>query len=223
MTLKLVRIRRLQQLQVERGVKGPVELGRIIGRKTNQTSDLLKGRGAFGEKVARSIEANAGLPPGWLDQDPERRREDGISADLVSVPPLQPAEASSRLTQLQDGDRAATLAGSLPLSRAWIAGMWAHLDPLKLRYLEAPDHLMEPTFEEGDLLLVDTGTRSFGHDAIYVLCTNARMNVRRVRQRLDGSFEVSADSTAVKTSETITGSQLDFAGRVLYAWRGRKL
>lgn len=61
----MIRIARLKKLA---GARGPVEFGQYIGRKTNQTSDLLAGRASFGEKVARAIEEHAGLPEGWLDQ-----------------------------------------------------------------------------------------------------------------------------------------------------------
>lgn len=67
MSLKLIRIERLKQLAVLRGVKGTTELGLLIGKQANQTSDLLSGKASFGEKVARSIEESAKLPRNWLD------------------------------------------------------------------------------------------------------------------------------------------------------------
>lgn len=42
--------------------------GKIIGKSQSATSDLLHGRKSFGEKMARSIEKNAGLNPLALDQ-----------------------------------------------------------------------------------------------------------------------------------------------------------
>lgn len=68
MSLKLIRISRLKQFIAEKGLVGPVLIGEAIGKKPNQTSDLLSGASAFGEKVARSIEVNTGLPDGWLDK-----------------------------------------------------------------------------------------------------------------------------------------------------------
>lgn len=67
MSLKLIRITRLKQFFISRGIKEPSERAKAIDKKPNQTSDLLSGKASFGEKVARSIEENAGLPPGWLD------------------------------------------------------------------------------------------------------------------------------------------------------------
>ena len=67
MSLKLIRISRLKQFATMRGLDGPVDIGKAIGKKPNQTSDLLSGKAPFGEKVALSITEFAGLPLGWLD------------------------------------------------------------------------------------------------------------------------------------------------------------
>jgi hypothetical protein len=64
---KSVRIERLKKLQADKKLPGLKEFAEFIGKKENQTSDLLLGRASFGEKVARSIEEKAKLPPGWLD------------------------------------------------------------------------------------------------------------------------------------------------------------
>lgn len=53
-----------------RGVENdPAGLGKLIGKKPNQASNLLHGWSSFGEKVARDIEAAAGLPTLWLDSE----------------------------------------------------------------------------------------------------------------------------------------------------------
>lgn len=78
MSLKLIRIARLKQFAASRGLHGPSGLGAAIGKKSNQTSDLLSGKASFGEKVARSIEEHAGLPQLWLDTiDDEGNTEPG--------------------------------------------------------------------------------------------------------------------------------------------------
>lgn len=67
MSLKLIRIQRLKAFAQSRGLSGPVQIGLVIGKSTSQTSDLLTGKAAFGEKVARSIEKSASLSVSWLD------------------------------------------------------------------------------------------------------------------------------------------------------------
>ncbi len=67
MSLKLIRLQRLKAFAQSRGLSGPVQIGLVIGKSTSQTSDLLTGKAAFGEKVARSIEEAASLSVNWLD------------------------------------------------------------------------------------------------------------------------------------------------------------
>jgi SOS-response transcriptional repressor LexA len=67
MSLKLIRISRLKQFFAKQGLEELADRSKAIGKKVNQTSDLVTGKASFGEKVARSIEENAGLPAGWLD------------------------------------------------------------------------------------------------------------------------------------------------------------
>lgn len=72
MDLKELRRERLGRLAKLRHVEGdPSGLGLLIGKKPNQVYNLLHGTASFGEKVARSIEENAGLPKLWLDTDEE--------------------------------------------------------------------------------------------------------------------------------------------------------
>lgn len=231
MASKEIRIARLKQLQAEIGARGPVELGRAIGRKTNQTSDLLHGRTSFGEKVARSIEEFAGLPMGWLDRPETTVRPPGAAREglglpsafpfEVAVPPLGPPPLQAGAEALPASP--STFVGEITLSANWVAGLGTVSRLSNLRHLQMPDDLMEPTLGAGDLLLVDIGVSSYVSDGIYVLAANDRLFVRRVRQRLDGSFEVSADSAAVKSADILTAAQLQPTARVLWTWRGKKV
>jgi hypothetical protein len=68
--LKQTRIERLKSYARSHGVlDNPAGLGALIGKRPNQVYNLLHGGASFGEKVARSIEQAAGLPPYWLDQE----------------------------------------------------------------------------------------------------------------------------------------------------------
>ena len=61
-------------------------------------------------------------------------------------------------------------------------------------------------------------------DGVYVMAANDRLYVKRVRQRLDGSVEISSDNANVKTVDVLNGgSAVDVLGRVVWCWNGRKL
>jgi hypothetical protein len=219
MTLKLIRIRRLKQLQAERGAAGPVELGRLIGRQGNQTSDLLHGRKSFGEKVARSIEEFAGLPSGWLD-DPGDSRDGAIdqaglarrgSGDGVAIPLLGSAEAGDQFM----------FSPPLVLSKGWVGNLPFSSGADNLRIFQVPDSSMHPTFSRGDALLVDIGVRELTRDGVHLIQANGRMHVRRLRLRIDGTVEVSEDSPTSRTVEVLPPSRAKITARVIWAWLSR--
>ena len=231
MSLKLIRIARLKQFAHQRQASGPGELGALIGRKINQVSDLLAGRAAFGEKVARSIEEVAGLEVGWLDS------EEGVTArhlasesvappyhidaPSVKVPVL--AVAASMGAGLQQHDD--VIVGQLTLSPNWISKV---LQPLtgaeNLRFIHGYGDSMHPTFSDGDMLLIDGGIRDVKIDGIYVLEASQRLFIKRVRQKLDGTFEISSDNPTVKTVDVLSGDHaVTVLGRVVWVWNGRKM
>ena len=83
---------------------------------------------------------------------------------------------------------------------------------------------MSPTFSDGDLLLVDTGARVVDIDGVYVLSAHERLFIKTVRQRIDGSFEISSDNPSVKTVDILNGDhQVTVHGRVVLAWNGKRL
>jgi phage repressor protein C with HTH and peptisase S24 domain len=53
---------------------------------------------------------------------------------------------------------------------------------------------------------------------------HGRLFIKRVRQRLDGSYEISSDNPAHKTVDVLDGAhEVRVIGRVLWAWNGRKM
>lgn len=96
--------------------------------------------------------------------------------------------------------------------------------PSNLKVISGYGDSMAPTYNDGDILLVDTGVRSVMIDGVYVLSAHNRLYIKRVRQRMDGQFEVSSDNPTVKTVDVLNGEhEVTVHGRVMWAWNGRKL
>lgn len=93
-----------------------------------------------------------------------------------------------------------------------------------LAFIHAIGDSMSPTFDDGDILLVDTFDKSVTADKIYVIEAHDRLFIKRVRQRIDGAFEISSDNPAVKTVDVLNGEhQIKVKGRVIWVWNGRKI
>lgn len=170
----------------------------------------------------------------------ETAREDVPFPETFSV---QPIAAQSRVRYTAGGaidipvmnvqgsmgpglDRAEhdVVVGALRVSAEWIRSSVKPSRVENLSFIHGIGDSMVPTFSDGDILLVDTGIRDAKVDGVYVLHANDRIYIKRVRQRLDGMFEISSDNPSVKTVDLLNGqSSVDVLGRVIWAWNGRKL
>lgn len=134
---------------------------------------------------------------------------------LAAVPSMGPGE---NLTY--DGDQ---IIDVLPVSKSWLERNVKAI-PDNLRVIAGAGDSMHPTFKDGDLLLVDVSKTRVDVDGVYVLSAHDRLFIKRVRQRMDGCFEVSSDNSTVKTVDILNGgNEIQVHGRVVWAWNGRCL
>lgn len=112
---------------------------------------------------------------------------------------------------------------SLHVKRAWLdqGGFLTHDC---LRVLNQIGDSMEPSFYNGDLLLVDVSQTLVKNEGVYVLSAQAKLLVRRVRQRMNGDYEVSSDNPGIKTVDLLPAAKdSTVLGKVVAAWHSKKL
>lgn len=113
--------------------------------------------------------------------------------------------------------------GDVPLSRTWISNNLPRCRPTALKMVHAYGDSMHGTLESGDFALVDTDVQSVEIDGVYVLQAHNRLFIKRVRQRMDGCYEVSSDNPAIKQTDILSGKhEVHVCGRVVYGWNGRR-
>lgn len=116
------------------------------------------------------------------------------------------------------------LLGEIVLSDHFVRESLRAGRPEALRFIHAYGDSMAPTLHSGDVLLVDTSAVAVDVDGIYVLRAHGRLFVKRVRQRLDGRYEISSDNPAHKTVEILNGdAEVSVVGRVVWYWNGHKV
>lgn len=139
----------------------------------------------------------------------------------VRVPVLANAASMGGGHGLMDED---VICGELTLTPQFVAEQLRPARPAALRFIHGYGDSMVPTFSSGDVLLVDTDMCDVKIDGIYVLKAHDRLFIKRVRQRMDGSYEISSDNPTHRTVDTLNGDhQVEVKGRVVWAWNGRKL
>ena len=210
----LIGVTRAAVQQWEREEKGTAPKRTIQGKVAQalgiSLAELLGTEAPYGEwaaPVANTLPESPALEPGEL---------------VVRVPLLSNAASMGTGSDVLHDD---ILVGQIDLSERWVTQRIKPTSPQALRFIHAYGDSMSPTFEDGDILLVDTGMRDpKAIDGVYVLAANDRLYVKRVRQRLDGSVEISSDNANVKTVDVLNGgSSVDVLGRVVWCWNGRKL
>lgn len=201
----------------------------LTGINQGELSSLLKDK-SFGEKKARKIEAEAGMPFGWLDADNFSRLSALVAenqqpsfVDSVEIPLMNAYGSAGAGNEMPVED---VVIDILRTSRAWLEKMFKpELKNINsLRYIHAIGDSMSPTFDNGDVLLVDTSAKGVKADRIFVLEAHGRLFIKRVRQRIDGSFEISSDNPAVKTVDILNGdTEVSVIGQVIWVWNGKRL
>ena len=209
------------------------------------------GKPALQSTVVRFLDGNQSRPStmqpiadffgvdvgGFYDPDKaesEIARIGGASPVTSLAPAPEPGEAVVQVPLLSNsasmgsGSEALhedVMIGALSLSDNWLSKIVRPSLPGALRFIHGFGDSMSPTFEDGDVLLVDTGVRDpQSIDGVYVLSANNRLYIKRVRCRMDGAMEVSSDNITVKTVDVLNGgNSLDVLGRVVWCWNGRKL
>lgn len=225
--LKQTRIAKLQLLQKELRAEGPVELGKALNRKANQVSDLLHGRASFGEKLARSIEVQAGLPLGWLDEP-----EDGGGGNSLIVSAHPPSREQGELVIPQYRTGGAMGAGILLRDQPGLIASW-RVTPewiqKNVHNVSSPGNLaivtgfgdsMKPMFNPGDPLLVDTGVTTVEFDGVYFFRIDNEGFIKRL-QRVPGEGLVAiSENKAYKDWTIKEGMDFEVFARVVKVWRG---
>lgn len=221
---------RLELLLSEVG--GAAQVAREIGTPKSYLSAVINKSRGLGDALAAKLEATYAKPEGWFDL--AIAGDDGqasvaveslshaiVTSTAVHVPLLANAGSMGAGSEALNGD---VIVGTIALSPEWIEKRIHPSTHQALRFIHAYGDSMSPTFSNGDVLLVDTGARDPAVDGVYVLEAHGRVFIKRVRQRLDGVYEVSSDNPTVKTVDVLNGDhQVDVLGRVLFVWRGNTL
>lgn len=206
---------------------GKAALGRALGyRDGAYVGQMISGLRPITEKTIAAAEALPGAR-GWFSA-PTAGRGYTVQEPTAHLPgfealsiPLLANAASMGTGHDQHDD---VVVGRLTVSPQWVAKTLKPTRIENLRFIHGYGDSMEPTFSDGDILLVDTGIRACDVDGVYVLSANDRLFIKRVTERFDGVHEITSDNPRVKTVQELDGSRpVTVLGRVVWTWNGRKL
>ena len=206
------------------------ELARSVGVSYQAARKVLEGESkAFTAENNAKAAARLNVSSDWLATgmgDMARNANSIVfsdeNEDLVRIPILANSGSMGKGSDTLDADY---VVGDLALSAHWINQYIKPGNLQELKFIHAHGESMSPTFSDGDVLLVDVGSRDpASHEGVYVLDVHGQTYIKRVRMRMSGSLEVSSDNPNIKTVDELNGDhQVRVLGRVVWAWNGQKL
>lgn len=216
-----------QRALADRIQKSPAQISQWL----NASADSKTGKPrSMDRRTAREIERLFPKPDGWMDQAFGAIETDAPRGDSSYLPGFEelsiPVLANSgSMGGGEDQMHDEVVVGRLTVSPQWATRTIKPLTDIQnLRFIHGYGDSMSPTFADGDILLVDVGVSDPKIDGVYVLEANDRIYIKRVRQRFDGSFEISSDNPTIKTVDVLDGTQrVNVRGRVVWAWNGKKM
>ena len=220
---------RLRQAMLALDVEdcGPTGVARFLKLSSPQTAKNWEERGiSFEGMVAAS---SKGVNPAWLANGEEPMLinrtaphvEQQNPAATIAIPLLAGAASMGGGEDVTEGD---VIAGHMPVTQEWLQQRRVtQVDALRL--VQGRGSSMEPTFKDGDLLLVNTAQRDAERvPGVYVLRADGQLFVKRVQHGMNGAAFVSSDNPAIKLVEPLQGGYpIDVLGRVLWVWKREEI
>jgi phage repressor protein C with HTH and peptisase S24 domain len=118
-----------------------------------------------------------------------------------------------------------TMMDEICISETWLRHNALFSSPSNLSIIVGVGDSMKPTYQDGDLLLVDRGITEIKVDAVYVFRLHDAMYVKRLQSRPDGALLMISDNKAyepfVVTIEN--RAELKILARILFALNVNRL
>lgn len=198
-------------------------LAKLVGVKQPTISELESdGKGSIYTPMLAKI---LGVNPVWLAEGKGNKKE--LANILDWHEPVNDCEVSVTIPLLDillNSEQATHDAlNSLKITRAWVAKKLPNIKNLDdLRFAHAEGSEMSGTFEDGDILLIDTSVKSVASSGIYALKSDNDVIYRRVIKKLNGTYEVSCDNQVLKNTEILDDvKQIEVIGRIAWVWNGK--
>jgi phage repressor protein C with HTH and peptisase S24 domain len=210
------RVTTLQEVSIAIGA-GRTTLVKYVQTNESQLHkpgiELLKKLGDFLERDYRLLLDQPENQVPWLDPT---NRSYNLITNQVPIPKLSLNLCAGDGIPVYENDEVTI--GTITFNEHWIRNKLNAM-PEKLRIHDIEGDSMEPTLNDGDLVLVDLGAPDRYKDGLWVVRLNDVVHVKRVQHMPNNQFQASSDNTVYRPFFLDDSSQL--IGRVV--WTSRTL
>lgn len=230
-----VRRRRLQDWIDQRfgGVQSAFleDIASRTGKPANQgeLSGLLSGKKSFGEKKARKLEQQAGMPPSWLDGIAVAAGEQPAPLESHAIARTETRPGYVRFPLLEGfaGMGRGDYIGDYPevvefveVTKEWAAEALKRVPQGHVRVITGRGQSMRGTYNDGDLVFVDSRVKAFVDDAAYVFRYGGRVQIKRL-QWIGGKLRIVSSNPEFPAIE-VAPDELEIGGLAIAAWTLRE-
>ena len=200
-------------------VGGKRELANLSGVDEGQLYRYLRGENVPSMHAVVRIADAARVNLEWLatgrgEMHPRVEDQAKLGSDFALVP-IYNVSISAGAGAFPNKEHAI---GNLAFTRHWLRTRG--LQPSHLVATNAKGDSMEPSINDGDMLLIDTNQRGLGQDDIYVIRRDDALMVKRLQLGFDNNALIISDNPRYK-EQSIPTQDLDIIGRVV--WIGHTL
>ncbi len=95
--------------------------------------------------------------------------------------------------------------------------------PNNLAFITGFGDSMRPTYEDGDVLLIDRGVNNCDVDGIYAFTWNQKFFIKTLQRRANDRILIISDNKKYEPELLPDGDELMIEGRIILAWNARRL
>lgn len=200
------------------GIKQPTLSGLESG-KNNETAFLPE---IERETGYRALWMRSGKKPEKVDQPAERTEGELMPRDAALIPQFDVRGAMGEGVDVPEHlEVVRHIAVNIPDLRRLASFTSAE----NLSFITGYGNSMEPTFYDGDVLLIDQGVQDIKYDAVYALEKGKELFIKRIQRRPDGSYVMLSDNKLYEPQPVRRQDMHEFnvRGRVVLAWNAKKV
>ena len=171
-----------------------------------------------------------GVEEGWLNQSEAGKTIDLANITLhkkedeVVIPHLSATGSMGKgIPADLEHD---TVVSQVSVNKLWIRENLSTISsPSNLSMITGYGDSMEGTFNNGDVLFVDTGMNEIKMDAVYVLNLNDELYIKRLQRKPDGSILMISDNAKYQPYTIQNGEKNKFQvlGRIVGIWNFKRM
>jgi hypothetical protein len=192
--------------------EGPSKFAALVGRDQAQVSQWISTTHPkpIGSRLARHIEQATGKPLGWLDSAQHK--------NLAAEPNSHVRGAHIRFELLEGftshaSERTET-APFIEVSQAWAKEKLHGVPAESIRIITGRGDSMRGTYDDGDILFIDTRVKTFVADAAYVFRYDGMVLIKRLQWIGNGTVQILSENSRYPPTEARLGD-LEIGGRAL--------